>query len=134
LPTRRLENALVDAGLDRVIAGRGGLDAAWIADDAHNLSGGERQRLELARALALDPAVIILDEATSALDAQTEHLVTEQLRARACTALVLAHRLSTVRDADEILVLDGGWIVERGRHTELLALGGHYAGLVGEEP
>jgi NHLM bacteriocin system ABC transporter peptidase/ATP-binding protein len=126
----RLADALADAGLTDVIARRGGLDAAWVAEDAANLSGGERQRLELARALVLDPAILILDEATSALDSDTELHVDARLRARGCTSLVFAHRLSTVRDADQIVVLDAGRIVQQGRHEELLAVDGPYRALV----
>jgi NHLM bacteriocin system ABC transporter peptidase/ATP-binding protein len=126
----RLAVALADAELADVIERRGGLDAAWVAEDAANLSGGERQRLELGRALVLDPAILILDEATSSLDAETELRVDERLRRRGCTCLVFAHRLSTVRDADEILVLDGGSVVQQGRHDELVAAEGPYRALV----
>ena len=113
-----------------MIERRGGLDAAWVAEDAANLSGGERQRLELARALVLDPSILILDEATSALDADTELRIDERLRHRGCASLVFAHRLSTVRDADRIVVLDGGAVVQQGRHDELLAVEGPYRRLV----
>src|SRR5207244_9383008 len=90
----RLARALDEAELGDVVERRGGLDAAWVAEDAANLSGGERQRLELARALVLDPAILILDEATSALDSDTEQRVDARLRSRGCTSLVFAHRLS----------------------------------------
>jgi NHLM bacteriocin system ABC transporter peptidase/ATP-binding protein len=126
----RLRAALDDARLTEVIDRRGGLEAAYIAEDAANLSGGERQRLELARALVLDPALVVLDEATSALDAETELRVDQALRHRGCACLVIAHRLSTVREADEIVVLDGGRVVERGRHDDLIRSGGHYLQLV----
>jgi NHLM bacteriocin system ABC transporter peptidase/ATP-binding protein len=133
-PAESIERALRDAALDAgILEDRGGLDTP-LQEGARNLSGGQRQRLEIARALVRDPAILILDEATSALDPVSEARVEANLRARNVACLVIAHRLSTVRDADEIVVLDRGLVVERGRHEELMQLpGGRYAALVAGE-
>ena len=95
------------------------------------LSGGEKQRVAIARALLKDPAIYLFDEATSALDTHTEKNIQQALNdiSRTRTTLVIAHRLSTIVDADEIIVLSAGKIAERGRHEELLARGGVYAGM-----
>ncbi|MFC1408338.1 ATP-binding cassette domain-containing protein [Streptacidiphilus sp. N1-12] len=127
-----VHRALADAECAALVRQRGGLDAGAIEEGARNLSGGERQRLELARALALEPALLVLDEATSALDARTEALVNANLRKRGSSCLVLAHRLSTVRAADRVVVLAGGRIVQQGSPAELALVEGPYRALLEE--
>ncbi len=102
-------------------------------EGGRDLSGGQRQRLEIARALAMDPTVLVMDEATSALDAQTEAKLMNAVRKRGITLILVAHRLSTVRDADEIIVFEKGRVVERGTHEELYVADGVYTSLVSRE-
>ncbi|WP_329454916.1 NHLP family bacteriocin export ABC transporter peptidase/permease/ATPase subunit [Streptomyces sp. NBC_01497] len=133
IPDEAVVAALRDAALyDDVIARRPDGIHSRVEQDGRNFSGGQRQRLEIARALVRGPSVLVLDEVTSALDAETERVIMDNLRRRGCACVVIAHRLSTVRDSDEIVVLDHGTVVERGRHGELVAAGGAYAALVKE--
>jgi ATP-binding cassette subfamily B protein len=106
-----------------------------VGERGYRFSGGEKQRIAIARTILRNPPILVLDEATSALDTQTERLVQEALERLAAgrTTIAIAHRLSTVRDADQIVVLDRGRVAEIGTHDELVALGGRYAALVARD-
>lgn len=125
-----VKKAAIDARIDDLIMSRKGQYSSMLIEGGKNLSGGERQRIEIARALASNPSIIILDEATSALDAQTEYEVVNSIKNRGITTIVVAHRLSTIRDADRIIVLDKGKIIEQGKHEELMAKRGYYYSLI----
>jgi ABC-type bacteriocin/lantibiotic exporter with double-glycine peptidase domain len=132
IPDDDIVAACRDACIHDDIVARVGSYSAQVADGGSNWSGGQRQRLEIARALVRNPSVLLLDEATSALDAETEAIVDSALQRRGCTTIIVAHRLSTVRDADLILVMEAGKVVEMGRHNDLMALNGTYSKLVQE--
>ena len=120
-----------ETGLDEARLREVGLDPATMDRYPHEFSGGQRQRLAIARAMLKRPRILVFDEATSSLDTKTEQAIQETLRevAKDHTTLVIAHRLSTVRSVDRILVLQQGRIIEQGNHNELMTMGGHYAEL-----
>ncbi len=130
VPDMLITQAAKDAQIHETISSRKNGYESLIAESGRNLSGGQRQRLEIARALVNNPSMLILDEATSALDTQTEKNIETALRRRACSVLVVAHRLSTIRDSDEIIVMRYGQIIERGTHESLKALNASYSALI----
>lgn len=130
VPEPSIVAAAKDACLHDTIAVRAGGYRALVEEAGRNFSGGQRQRMEIARALSARPSVLVMDEATSALDAETERIVSENVRRRGCTCVIVAHRLSAVRDADRIIVLEKGRIVEEGAHDVLVEQNGPYRRLM----
>lgn len=133
VPTSKIVQACEDAAIYNIILSiPGGLEAQ-LAEGATNLSGGQRQRLEIARALVNNPSILVMDEATSALDTESEQIIDQNLHRRGCSCIIVAHRLSTIRDCDEIIVFEQGKVAQRGTHETLSQQPGVYARLLQSE-
>ena len=130
IPERDIIAAAKDACIHDVISQKPGAYDHHLTEGGANLSGGQRQRLEIARALTTNPTILIMDESTSALDPITEKQIIDNIKRRGCTCVIIAHRLSAIRDCDQILVMDGGRILQRGTHEELSLQSGPYQTLM----
>lgn len=133
IPREDIVKASIDACINEDISHLPGGYNGLVEEGGRNFSGGQKQRIEIAKALTVNPSIVILDEATSALDTLIEKQVMDNIRSRKCTAILIAHRLSAIRDCDEIIVLEKGKIAEQGTHDELMALEGIYKKLIETE-